>query len=111
MSQLENMTFKDLNDMVLAIAEKFFMAKKIHNCRLADRVAENDFDEQCPFDHYLLKVESAYETLSESEKNLINNEFFFQNYHQWWKPIYSKATFYRYKKEAMQKFLGAFFNA
>ena len=31
-------------------------------------------------------------------------------YNNWWESIYSKATFYRYKKKAMMKFLEAFYN-
>ena len=49
--------------------------------------------------------------IADLEQNLINNEFFYQSYHQWWTTLYSKATFYRYKKEAMQKFLGAFYGS
>ena len=110
MSLLENKTFKDLEEMVLVIAEKFFFAKGIHDHSSHDRLAENDFDEDCPYDNYLLKVQAAYDTLNECDKNLINNEFFYQGYSRWWEPLYSKATFYRYKKEAMQRFLGAFYH-
>ena len=111
MDSLKNKSFKDLEEMVLAIAEKFFFAKGIHDLQNENRLAESDFCEDSPYDSYLLKVQEAYESLCEADRNLINNEFFYQGYSQWWKPLYSKATFYRYKKKAMVKFLGAFYNA
>lgn len=111
MESLIDKSFDDLNQMTLDIVNKFFEARKIHQLNNENCLKENDFDDENPYDQYLLKVLKAYESLDESERNLINNEFFFQSYHQWWTAIYSKATFYRYKKEAMRKFLGAFYNA
>ena len=110
MNSLRKAAFRDLNQMTIDIAERFFFAKKMHDMNKSYLLGEKSNNEQDPFDCYLLKVERAYESLNELEKNLINNEFFHQNYNQWWKPLYSKATFYRYKKEAMQKFLGAFYD-
>ena len=99
MEALTKMDFKGLNQLVVEIAQKFFEAQKYNN----------DLKEDS-FDDFLLKVEKAYNTLSESEKNLINNEFFYQSYNLWWQGLFSKATFYRYKKEAMMSFLEAFYN-
>ena len=96
METLENMDFKNLNQLILDIAEKFFELRQ----------SRDQLDE----DSYLMKVQKAYNSLSESEKNLINNEFFYQNYNLWWQGLYSKATFYRYKKGAMMSFLEAFYN-
>ena len=110
MNQLKKIAFKDLNQMAVDVAEKFFFAKRMHDLRNEHLIGESSFNEQNPFDYYLLKVQEAYETLTDLEKNLINNEFFYQGYNNWWKPLYSKATFYRYKKEAMQKFLGAIYD-
>ena len=107
MNSLSKIAFKDLNQMTADVAEKFFFAKKMCNANKGNLFNEALINGQDSFDNYLLKVQKAYESLSDLEKNLINNEFFHQNYNQWWKPLYSKATFYRYKKEAMQKFLGA----
>ena len=105
MESLTNMAFKDLNQLVDDIAERFFQTRQNHSF-LDDDNPTNIQDETI----YLSKVQKAYDSLSDSEKNLINNEFFYQSYSWWWKAIYSKATFYRYKKEAMRKFLEAFYN-
>ena len=109
MNQLSKIDFKELDQMTSEIAEKFFLAKQIKDSDNTELINEKEFIEGYSFESFLSKVEEAYNALSDLEKNLINNEFFYQSYSQWWKPLYSKATFYRYKKEAMQKFLGAIY--
>ena len=111
MEQFKIKAFKDLSDMTVNIAERFFLARRINAMKNEDYIAEFDFGDNEDYNQYLEKVYKAFTTLNEAEKNLINNEFFFQSYHRWWESIYSKATFYRYKKKAMVKFLGAFYNA
>ena len=110
MEQFLEKNFRDLSLMTGLIAERFFQARKMRSLMDEDHIAEYDYHEE-DIDGYLEKVEKAFGSLSDTERNLINNEFFFQSYHNWWESIYSKATFYRYKKEAMKKFLGAFYNA
>ena len=110
MKQLNKTPFKDLANMLVVVADRFFIAKKICDIADGDYLAECDYDNQEECRRYLSKVSSAFSSLEENEKNLINNEFFFQGYHNWWTSIYSKATFYRYKKNAMIKFLGAFYH-
>ena len=110
MNSLGKTTFRDLNQMTVDIAEKFFFAKKMCEMKREQLLGESALNEQDSYDSFLLKVQTAYDSLNDLEKNLINNEFFHQNYNQWWKPLYSKASFYRHKKEAMQKFLGAVYD-
>ena len=110
MDQLNEKTFKDLNQRLLDISEKFFLAKKVKDNPDVLILAESPFDEDYSLDEFISKVQQAYETLDDNEKNLINNEFFYQSYQEWWKPLFSKASFYRYKKLAMEKFLGAFYD-
>ena len=111
MEQFKIKAFKDLSEMTVNIAERFFLARKINAMKNEDYIAELDFGDDEDYSQYLEKVYKAFTSLSETERNLINNEFFFQSYHNWWESIYSKATFYRYKKKAMVKFLGAFYDA
>ena len=110
MNSLRKTAFRDLNQMTIDVAEKFFFAKRMCESKREHLLVGCLPNENDPFDYYLLKVQAAYDSLTDLQKNLINNEFFHQNYNQWWKPLYSKATFYRYKKEAMQKFLGAMYD-
>ena len=111
MEQFKIKTFKDLSDMTINIAERYFLARRINAMKNEDYIAEFDYGDETDYNSYLEKVFKAFASLSDMERNLINNEFFYQSYHNWWESIYSKATFYRYKKKAMVKFLGAFYNA
>ena len=111
MEQFEIKTFKDLSDMTVSVADRFFLARRIKAIQDGDYIAEFDMGDVSDHQEYINKVAKAFASLSEAERNLINNEFFFQSYHNWWESIYSKATFYRYKKKAMVKFLGAFYDA
>ena len=110
MEQLIKKNFKDLNDMTLIVAERFFFAREAQSCDSGDYIAENDLVGLINHKQYIQKVCNAFSKLNNNERNLINNEFFFQSYHNWWESIYSKATFYRYKKKAMVNFLEAFYN-
>ena len=99
-------SFKELTEMVEEVAYRFFAAKKILTLsKVGEMLAENDL----PCLLYVKKVEEAYHSLDEREKNLINNEFFYQNYHDWWVGLYPKTSFYRCKRKAMLNFLEAFY--
>ena len=100
-------SFKQLNEMIEEVAYRFFIAKRLITMRQRGEILEED---NPPYQVYLLRVEKAYRSLYERERNLINNEFFFQNYQNWWIGIYSKTSFYRFKKKAMLRFLEAFYH-
>lgn len=106
---LAKKSFKELVEMTEEVAFRFFAAKKMQIYTKSEMVAEKD-DDYLPHLAYLEKVEEAYRSLTEKEKNLINNEFFFQNYRYWWIGLYSKTTFYRFKKQAMLNFLEAIYH-
>ena len=79
-------SFKQLNEMIEEVAYRFFIAKRLITMRQRGEILEED---NPPYQVYLLRVEKAYRSLGERERNLINNEFFFQNYQNWW----SNASF------------------
>ena len=98
---------KELATLTMQVAERFFKAK---NALILLDGGNLLSDSDRPYALYLFKVNRAYRSLDEEEKNLINNEFFFQNYQTWWIGLYSKAYFYRFKRKAMLKFLEAFYH-
>ena len=100
-------SFKQLNEMIEEVAYRFFVAKRLNTMKQRGEMLEED---NPPYLVYLLRVEKAYRSLDERERNLINNEFFFQNYQNWWIGIYSKTSFYRFKKRTMLRFLEAFYH-
>ena len=54
---------------------------------------------------YIIKVETAYYSLSDEGKLFINSEFFFNNYKGWWKGYYSKSQFFKLKKKYSLEFI------
>ena len=100
-------SFKQLNEMTEEVAYRVFVAKRLNTMKQRGEMLEED---NPPYLVYLLRVEKAYRSLDERERNLINNEFFFQNYQNWWIGIYSKTSFYRFKKRTMLRFLEAFYH-
>ena len=104
---LHEKSFKQLNELIEEVAFRFFIAKRLITMRQKGEILEED---NPPYQVYLLRVEKAYRSLDERERNLINNEFFFQNYQNWWIGIYSKTSFYRFKKRTMLRFLEAFYH-
>ena len=104
---LHEKSFKQLNGMIEEVAYRFFVAKRLNSMKQKGNLLEED---NPPYLVYLLRVEKAYRSLDERERNLINNEFFFQNYQNWWIGIYSKTSFYRFKKRTMLRFLEAFYH-
>ena len=102
---LNEKSFKQLNEMVEEVAYRFFIAKKMDAKK---KQGEMLSEENPPYLVYMLRVERAYRSLDERERNLINNEFFFQNYQNWWVGLYSRTSFYRFKKRTMLRFLEAF---
>ena len=55
-------------------------------------------------DSYLSLVESSYSRLSKLSQLIINNEFFYGDYPDWWRDSFSSPLFLKLKKEAMEQF-------
>ena len=55
-------------------------------------------------------VRNAYSNLNQEERKLINNEFFYQKYPNWWKDSYSLYNFRRLKYKSMTHFLEVFYD-
>ncbi len=87
------------------ISKNYFAAKR--HIESKKEFAEED-EEVSIYHSYVERVRTAYQTLEPVEKLIINNEYFFENYPFWWTQLYSKSSFYRYKRNAMKHFLGTF---
>ena len=93
-------SFQELKNDVEDIAKKYFECLK-----------KKDQSDKCSYQSFINKVKIAYSLLDSLEQQIINNEFFFQDYPNWWKKIYPKTTFYRIKRQSMINFLEAFEHA
>ena len=59
---------------------------------------------------YIDKVNEAFNKLDGLERSLINNDFFYQAYPDWWKKQFSRSTYYRIRKSSVRHFKMAFEN-
>lgn len=88
------------------IANKYFVALK--NISLPC-LSSGEKDLYSPFQKYYDDVEKAYSYLSPMHKQLINKEFFYEDYPNWWINLYSASEFKKIKKEAIWTFLRYFY--
>lgn len=97
--KLDNKSFNDLEHDIELIAIRYFdcLEKLTKNLKHKDAYAT-----------FVKRVKEAYDKLDMLEQRMINNEFFYQDYPDWWRNVYSKSTFYRIKKTSMLHFLEAF---
>ena len=95
--------FKEMED----ISNFYFLALKhiSHPEKLKDS-GESIGD----YELYVARVRRAFHSLDYLDQTIINNEFFYEAYANWWKKLYSRSTFYRLKKKCMFRFLEAFNN-
>lgn len=88
------------------IAYKYFAAL---NSLSLTHLSSGDNDPSSPFQKYFEDVEKAYSYLSPTHKTLINKEFFYEDYPNWWMSLYSSYQFKKLKKEAIWTFLRYFY--
>ena len=100
-SKLESL----IKEIAKAYFESFNYLKEIKQRSLSN--GKEDIDS--PLYRYYLDVELAYYRLNKEYRSIINNEFFYQRYKEWWKETYSPSVFNIKKKEAMKLFLEAFY--
>ena len=92
--------------------KKELKIKKIARLYLASISKENRYlptfqtNNACSF---LSAVEIAYASLSAPLKEIINNDFFYQDYPGWWKCLYKRSSYLKLKNRAMKNFLEAFY--
>ncbi len=55
-------------------------------------------------------IRQAYESLNSEERRIINNEFFYQKYHSWWRGSYTLNYYKRLKYKSMTHFLEVFYD-
>lgn len=112
MNEANNRNVYHIMEIKIAqIAARYLLCKQF--------VQENDYvcssgekDNDNFYSSYIFRVEKAYDDLEENHRQIINNDFFYQNsYPFWWESCYSKSSYYRLKNAAMKKFLRTFANA
>ena len=59
--------------------------------------------------NFLSGVEFAYLSIAAPYQQIINNDFFYQEYPGWWKSRYKKTNYLKLRKLAVRKFLEVFY--
>lgn len=70
----------------------------------------SQFDSKHQQNQFVYRVKEAFEDLNPTEQLFINNDFFYEDYPNWWKGIYSPMQYARYKKRAIIHFLRNFYD-
>ena len=105
----KRMENRRLFDEVKAIADMYFYALSKLKKRYG-YISDSDRTNN-EYISYVAKVRYAFHSLSDIEQVFINNEFFYEAYPEWWKPVYTRSTFYRIRNKSMRHFKEAVDNA
>ena len=81
----------------------------IQKAFLTHTISDKYQDLSNPFVKYCFDIESAFYSLSSPLRRIINNEFFYQSYGNWWKQFYSRKHFLILKAIAIHRFLEAYY--
>ena len=105
---METLKQESITKQIEAIAKNYFVATRnirSHICGFSscDEVGLSAYQ------NYVERVNRAYDYLDEEEKSIVNNEFFFQDYPNWWCKIYKRSTFLNKRRNAVKKFLRYFY--
>ena len=100
MANKQKSNFKMLVRFISEIADLYFMALTRKPKETFSEVDEELND----YELFVVRVRKAYSRLNQQEKKIINNDFFYQEYPDWWKKLYTKSTYYRLKQKSMIRF-------
>ena len=100
MNNSKKIELKELTNFIQKIADMYFLAIRNNEEEMLSENTEHYND----YERFVFKVRNAFESLSREEKILINNEFFYQDYPNWWRKSYSPNRYYRMKRKSMLRF-------
>lgn len=101
---MENTKFRFLSKNIASIANTYFLA-----CNYISTFGYKQDDEFAFKEYQIIKnIKFVFSLLNSVEQEIINNEFFFQNYPFWWENIYSEKVFKKIKYCAMKNFYNSF---
>ncbi len=90
---------------IIEISKTYFLVLKKIN---ANFFSSGDVDETSPFYLYYLDVEKTFSELKSEYKRIINNEYFYQAFSNWWISDYTPQEFKKAKRLAIKSFLEVF---
>ena len=100
------MKLEKMESIIKEIAKTYFIA--LRQIQLLT-FSSGEMDKYSPFYIYYADVEYAFSTLNRNEKEVINKEFFYNDYSYWWITKYKTREFKRIKSSAIKNFLEVFY--
>lgn len=101
---MTNQEINHLKNKVSLVARNFLKAKKLlYSC---PTLTESNTR---MFINYIKAVQQAYEKLSEKEKRCLNNEYFFDDKPEWWKPYINENEFEQLHNQTVIHFMEGFY--
>ncbi len=106
---LQKESLRSLTKHMELIARTFFEFKrdKTKGPVLADI---DQFDSKHSQNQFVHRVEEAYISLNPIEQLFINNDFFYEDYPDWWRDLYTRSQYMRFMKRSIIHFLRAFYD-
>ena len=106
---LQKESLQSLTRHMELIAKTFFEFKK--EKREVYHLSDIDsIDSKHSQTSFVRQVEEAYGGLNPIEQLFINNDFFYEDYPDWWKELYTRTQYTRYMKRAIIHFLRLFYD-
>ena len=108
---MKRITMRQLTLEMNKIVKKYLTAciRERLDIAKAKQLGETLFD-KTPNRLYIEAFEIALNSLPDSYRTIINNDFLSQNMYFWWEQNYSRSTYYRHKYEALYRFLALIAN-
>ena len=94
-----------LDTAIKEIARIYFIALQQLK---SPKLSSGEEDPFSPFYKYYVDVEKTFVRLDSKEKEIINKEYFYDAYKDWWKRVYKAKEFVRIKYLAVSHFLEVF---
>lgn len=92
---------------VKSIADNYFHCEGMLKSHL--RFRDSDSFQMNIYRDYIRDVDQSIKRLPKVCQEVINKEFFYKSEPNWWIGLYTKTTFYRYRKQAISEFLRLFY--
>jgi len=99
-------SFEEMEKEMQSISYQYFAAKRDETKK---KLCDNINSSFSFSSLYASRVHSAFFNLNDEEKMIINKDFFYEDYKDWWLLTYTKKMYLNKKKEAMRKFLTNFY--
>lgn len=95
---------KNMEQELTKIANNYlnFLKKKRNNIHFSNG------EEDLVYDHFIKRINYAYEKLPLFRRKIINNDFFYNDYPFWWEKYCSKDFYLEERKLAIRQFLKEF---